>query len=61
MSLYSIYELRCPKCEMQYAQMIADNEEHLPLLCPSCGTELEKIGKLSGAEMLACGFNVGGG
>lgn len=46
---------------MQYAQMIADDEEHLPLPCPSCRAELEKIRKLSGAEMLACGFNVGGG
>ena len=61
MSIYSIYELRCPQCNVQYAQMIADREEHLPLPCPSCNTEMEKLHKLSGAEMLACGLNVGGG
>jgi hypothetical protein len=61
MSAYSIFELKCPECGMRYAQMIADKEEHLPLPCPSCRTELEKVRKLSGTEMLACGLNVGGG
>jgi predicted nucleic acid-binding Zn ribbon protein len=61
MSLYAIYQLKCPECGMQYAQMISDREEYLPLLCPSCQAELEKIRKLSGSELLACGFNVGGG
>ena len=61
MSIYSIYELKCPDCELQYAQMISDKEEHLPVPCPSCRADLEKVRKMTGAEMLACGINVGGG
>jgi hypothetical protein len=61
MSNYCIYELRCPACKLQYAQMISDKEEHLPLPCPSCGADLEKIRKLTGTELLACGVNIGGG
>lgn len=62
MSVYSIYELKCPSCSLQYAQMISDKESHLPVVCPSCGDNLEKIRKMTGAEMLtSCGYKIGGG
>ena len=61
MSTYSIYELKCAECEMQYAQMISDKEEHLPIPCPSCDSDLEKMRKLTGSEQLACGVTSGFG
>ena len=62
MSSYSIHELKCPSCGLQYAQMISDQEEHLPIPCPSCGADLEKIRKLTGAELLtSCNYSYGGG
>jgi Zn finger protein HypA/HybF involved in hydrogenase expression len=62
MSAYSIYQLKCPSCHLQYAQMISEQEEHLPIPCPSCGSDLEKIKKLTGAELLtSCGYSYGGG
>ena len=61
MAIYSIYELKCRKCGLQYAQMMSDREEHLPIPCPSCDADLEKMRKLTGAEVLACGIPAGGG
>ncbi len=62
MSTYSIFELKCPSCHLQYAQMISEQEEHLPIPCPSCGADLEKLKKLTGAELLtSCGHRFGGG
>jgi hypothetical protein len=61
MSTYSIYELKCAECELQYAQMISGKEEHLPIPCPSCDSDLEKMRKLSGSELLACGVTSGFG
>ena len=61
MSQYSIYELKCPGCQLRYTQMISSKEEHLPVHCPSCDTDLEKDRKLTGTELLSCGFHVGGG
>jgi hypothetical protein len=58
---YAIFELRCPTCELQYAQMLSDADDHLPIPCPSCDADLQKGKKLTGAELLACGFSVGGG
>lgn len=62
MSGYSIYELKCPSCHLQYSQMIPDEESKTPIFCPSCGDSMEKIRKLSGAEILtSCTFLPGGG
>ena len=61
MSTYSIYELKCTECELQYAQMISNKEEHLPIPCPSCDSDLEKMHKLTGSEILACGVTSGFG
>ena len=46
---------------MQYSQMISEREEELPIPCPSCDTALQKIRKLTGAELLSCGSSYGGG
>ena len=61
MSAYSIYELQCPSCKIQYTQMVSDREESLLIPCPSCDTALDKIRKLSGAELLSCDYTYGGG
>jgi hypothetical protein len=61
MATDSIYELKCRECDLQYAQMISDREEHLPIPCPSCDTDLEKMRKLTGADLLACGIAAGAG
>ena len=61
MSRYSIYELKCPECGVQYTQMISDKEENLLVPCPACDTDLEKVRKLTGAESLSCGIRFGGG
>ena len=61
MATYSIYELKCEECDLQYAQMISDKEEHLSIPCPSCDTDLEKARKLTGTELLACGATSGFG
>jgi len=62
MSGYSIYELECPSCHLQFAQMISEQESHLPVFCPSCGDTLEKIKKLSGTELLtSCEYQSGQG
>jgi ssDNA-binding Zn-finger/Zn-ribbon topoisomerase 1 len=61
MSTYSIYELKCPSCNLQYSQMISDREENLPVLCPSCDVALEKGRKLTGSELLSCVYTYGGG
>ncbi|MDF1535384.1 MAG: hypothetical protein P1S46_02645 [bacterium] len=61
MATYSIYELKCRECNLLYAQMILDREEHLPIPCPSCDADLEKTRKLTGTELLACGITAGGG
>ena len=61
MNAYSIYELKCPKCKLQYTQMISDREESLLIPCPSCDAELQKVRKLTGAELLSCVSTYGGG
>jgi len=61
MSAYSIYELKCPTCELQYTQMIAQREENLLIPCPSCDAALDKVRKLTGAELLTCVPSFGGG
>lgn len=60
MNTYSMYELECPVCKTQYTQMLSQREEDLPIPCPSCEAELEKIRKLSGAELLSCVSSYGG-
>jgi hypothetical protein len=60
MSSYSIYELKCPTCDLQYTQMIAKREEDLLVPCPSCDSALEKGRKLTGAELLSCATGFGG-
>jgi len=61
MNEYSVYELKCPACEMHYTQMISQREEDLTIPCPSCDTALEKVKKLHGAELLSCVASFGGG
>ena len=61
MSSYSIYELKCPTCNLQYSQMISEREEDLLIPCPSCDAALQKIRKLTGAELLSCVSSYGGG
>lgn len=61
MNAYSIYELKCPTCQLQYTQMVAEKEEKLLIPCPSCDTALDKVRKLSGAELLSCISSYGGG
>ena len=61
MNAYSIYELTCPTCKLQYTQMISDREEDLLIPCPSCDTALEKVRKLTGSELLSCVSSYGGG
>lgn len=58
---YAIYELRCPSCDLTYAQMLSDADHHLPLPCPSCDEDLLRGRRLTGADLLACGINLGGG
>jgi len=58
---YSIYELKCPTCKLQYSQMISEREEKLLIPCPSCDTALQKIRKLTGAELFSCVSSYGGG
>jgi hypothetical protein len=41
--------------------MIAEREEDLLVPCPSCDTALQKIKKLTGAELLSCVSSYGGG
>ena len=61
MNAYSIYELKCPACKLQYTQMISEHEEELSIPCPSCDTGLEKVRKLTGSELLSCAYTYGGG
>jgi len=61
MNTYAIYELECPSCKLHYTQMISDREEELLIPCPSCDLPLEKVRKLTGAEMLSCLSSYGGG
>jgi len=61
MNAYTIYELNCPTCKLQYTQMISEREEDLLIPCPSCDTALEKVRKLTGAELLSCVSSYGGG
>ena len=61
MSTYSIYELKCPTCELQYTQMIAKREEELFIPCPSCDSALDRVRKLTGTELLSCATSYGGG
>lgn len=61
MNGYSIYELKCPTCDLNYTQMISQREEGLLIPCPSCDTGLEKIRKLTGTELLSCVTSYGGG
>jgi endogenous inhibitor of DNA gyrase (YacG/DUF329 family) len=60
MNSYSMYELKCPTCGTHYMQMISRSEEELHNPCPSCDTELEKVRKLTGAELLSCVSSYGG-
>ena len=61
MKSYSIYELKCPTCDLQYTQMISKSEEKLLIPCPSCDAALEKVRTLSGTELLSCVSSLGGG
>jgi hypothetical protein len=61
MNAYSLYELKCPACALQYTQMVAQREEDLLIPCPSCDTALQKIRKLTGSELLSCVNSYGGG
>ena len=61
MNAYSVYELKCPVCELQYTQLISQREENLLIPCPSCETALEKVRKLTGTELLSCVTSYGGG
>ena len=61
MNAYSMYELKCPGCELQYTQMISRREEDVLIPCPSCDTALEKIRKLTGSELFSCAPTYGGG
>ena len=58
---YAIFELKCPDCGVAYAQILREEEEHLDIICPSCDTNLEKGRRLTGDEVLSCGFASGGG
>jgi hypothetical protein len=60
MNEYSVYELKCTTCQMLYTQMISRREEDLLIPCPSCDTPLEKVRKLTGAELLSCVSSYGG-
>ena len=61
MNDYSMYELECSTCKLQYTQMISKREGDLLIPCPSCYTELLKIRKLTGSELLSCVSSYGGG
>ena len=61
MNTYSIYELKCPSCELEFTQMISGREENLLIPCPSCNASLEKVRKLTGNELLTCVASYGGG
>jgi DNA-directed RNA polymerase subunit RPC12/RpoP len=61
MMSYAIFELRCPTCSLEYAQILSEEEENLAIPCPSCNANLEKGKKLSGEELLTCGISSGGG
>ena len=61
MNSYSLYQLKCPACSLEYTHMITENEEHLLIPCPSCDTALKKVKKLTGAELLSCVYSYGGG
>jgi len=41
--------------------MLSEKDDNLPIPCPSCDTDLTKGKKLTGADLLACGFSTGGG
>ena len=54
---YAIFQLKCPECDIEYAQILPEDEEGVSISCPSCSGSLEKGKKLSGAEMMSCGCN----
>ncbi|UCF31996.1 MAG: zinc ribbon domain-containing protein [bacterium] len=58
---YAIFELKCAGCGLEYAQLLSEEEGELPIPCPTCDTDLEKGRKISGEELLSCGFSSGGG
>ena len=58
---YSVYRLTCATCGMKYAQLLPDYQEEETLLCPACEGRLERGGKLTGKDLLASGFSMGGG
>jgi hypothetical protein len=60
MNEYSMYELKCPNCDQRYTQMLTQQEESLVIPCPSCGTSLEILRKLTGSELLSCISSYGG-
>ena len=58
---YAIYELKCPTCGLEYAQLLAEEDGKASIPCPSCDALLERGRVLSGEELLSCGFTSGGG
>ncbi|GBE14209.1 hypothetical protein BMS3Abin14_00247 [bacterium BMS3Abin14] len=58
---YAIFELKCPACGIEYAQILHEDEEKVSISCPSCSGSLEKGKKLSGTDMLSCGCGISAG
>ncbi len=55
---FAIFELKCPDCGVEYAQMLSENDE-VSVTCPSCSQTLVKGKKLSGEDVIACGISSG--
>lgn len=55
---FAIFELKCPACEVEYAQLLSEDDD-VSMNCPSCSQTLEKGKKLSGEDVIACGISSG--
>ena len=58
---YAIFELECPACGIEYAQILSEEDEDVSISCPSCSGYLEKGKKLSGKDMIYSGCDINTG